>query len=166
VPSCYAQGYGLPIGNLSSQHFANFFLHGLDHHIKQKLKIAGYVRYMDDLLLLDDDKTKLWGALQEIVPFLENILHLQINVPATCLAPVTEGVPFLGFRLYPERTLLQKNRWQRFKTKFRQRQEQYLAGEISCDALVESVQSMHNFVCLGDTYRLRRKFLDKYAIEV
>ncbi len=64
-------GKGIPIGNLTSQHFANFYLTGLDHFIKNYLRIEGYVRYMDDLVLLADEKETLWGAAANIDAYLD-----------------------------------------------------------------------------------------------
>jgi RNA-directed DNA polymerase len=100
---------GVPIGNLTSQYFANHYLAGLDHFIKEQLRIKSYVRYMDDMILWHEDKKELQKALQEIEDFVENKLccHLkpiQLNRTKT-------GLPFLGYHIFPYYMhLLQKSK--------------------------------------------------------
>jgi len=166
VPPHYSQGKGLPIGNLTSQHFANYFLTPLDHHIKENLRIKAYLRYMDDLLLAAKEKVILWKAYQEIDLFLRESLGLYINFPATHLAPVSQGAPFLGFKIYPEKMLLQKKNWKRFKDRYLQRARQWKQGEISSEKLVQSIASMEGFLAIGNTYRLRKKFFENHSFEV
>ena len=96
-------GKGIPIGNLTSQHFANFYLTGLDHFIKEYLRIEGYVRYMDDLVLFDDEKETLWDACMRIERYLKENLRLRIKSGGLLLASVYQGLPFLGFRLASSR---------------------------------------------------------------
>ncbi|HPV04631.1 MAG TPA: reverse transcriptase/maturase family protein [Myxococcota bacterium] len=95
-----ATGKGLPIGNLTSQHFANYYLTCLDHFIKDDLRMPAYVRYMDDGLMFGDDKAELQGAFSRVVEFLEDRLKLQIKDEVTLLAPVSEGISFVGFRVW------------------------------------------------------------------
>lgn len=164
-PDC-STGYGLPVGNLTSQHFANFYLSPLDYHIKQQLNIKHYIRYMDDMLLLANDKTTLWDTFQESLHFLHDVLELNINERATLLSTVYRGVPFLGFNLFPNKRRIRKQNWNRFKKKFRTRQKQYLQGKISREHLIDSITSMTEFINTGDTCRLRRKFVDNFALEL
>lgn len=95
-----APGKGIPIGNLTSQHFANFYLTGLDNFIKNCLRIKGYVRYMDDLVLFADEKETLWDAATTIEAYLDKKLHLNIKSGSLLLAPVSQGLAFLGFRIF------------------------------------------------------------------
>ena len=92
---------GLPIGNLSSQFWANVYLDPLDHFALALPGVGASLRYMDDLLLLGDDKTSLWRAFEGISDFAQQRLRLQLKTEATMLAPVTEGIPWLGFRVFP-----------------------------------------------------------------
>lgn len=100
---------GLPIGNLTSQYFANHYLSGLDHFIKEELKIKAYARYMDDMVLWSQDKQELQTARLAITDFVEERLccalkPLQLN--RTRL-----GLPFLGYRVHPHyMRLLQKSK--------------------------------------------------------
>lgn len=108
-------GKGLPIGALTSQHFANFLLGALDHHVKQHLHVAGYVRYMDDLLLFGDARAALWAVRDAVAAFLAGELRLELKARATVLLPVSEGVPFLGLRLYPGVVRFGHSRARRFR---------------------------------------------------
>ena len=94
-------GRGLPIGNLTSQHFANFYLAPLDHFIQEELRVRGYIRYMDDLLLFADSKVELRRHGLAIARFLRDRLDLSLKDEVTVLALVTEGIPFLGLRVFP-----------------------------------------------------------------
>jgi RNA-directed DNA polymerase len=110
-------GKGIPIGNLTSQYFANFYLSGLDHFIKEYLRIKGYVRYMDDLVLFADEKDTLWKALGQIEEYLEKKLCLKFNQEGTLLAPVSEGLSFLGLRVFPGVIRIARRGWRRFRCK-------------------------------------------------
>lgn len=166
VPPTYRSGCGLPIGNLTSQHFANYYLSSLDHYIKETLHIKEYLRYMDDMLFLSNDKMQLWDCFQEIRLHLQEILELTVNEKSSVLAPVTQGMPFLGFKIYPNRTWVQKSKWRRFKKKLLKRQSEYARGQIDKEYLTQSVAGMLDFLSYGDTYVLRKNFIDRYAIEV
>lgn len=114
-----AQGRGLPIGNLTSQHYANLYLSELDHHIKGALRVKGYLRYMDDFVLFGDTKADLKALKVEIARFLSERLKLQLREDATRLAPVRIGLPFLGFRLWPHLTRLDGARVRRLSRKLK-----------------------------------------------
>jgi len=92
--------HGLPIGNLTSQIFASWMLDPLDHFVKETLRVPGYVRYMDDLLLFADSKAFLREAAREVRCFLERF-RLRLHGRKTRTIPLRQGVNFLGFRSYP-----------------------------------------------------------------
>ena len=92
---------GLPIGNLTSQFWANVYLDPLDHVACGLPGVKACLRYMDDLLLLAEDKAALWSALDAISDFAGQKLRLHLKHNATMVAPVTEGIPWLGFRVFP-----------------------------------------------------------------
>lgn len=103
---------GLPIGNLTSQYFANHFLSGLDHFIKEQLHIRGYVRYMDDMVLWADEKQKLKTAQVHIQAHVREQLRSELKPPQLNRSRL--GLPFLGYRVFPHHVrLLQKSK-QRF----------------------------------------------------
>jgi RNA-directed DNA polymerase len=108
------EGKGLPIGNLTSQHFANYYLDSLDHYCVETLKTKGFVRYMDDILLFSHTKNHLLEMLGEVTCYISNQLRQEIKHSATRLAPVSHGVPFLGFRIYPNCIRFDSGRKHRF----------------------------------------------------
>ena len=95
----YKKGKGIPIGNMTSQIFAIFYLNGLDHFIKEKLHIKYYIRYMDDLVLLHEDKEYLKECLEKITIFLKEKCALNLHPKKTRIYPFKkEGLNFLGYR--------------------------------------------------------------------
>ncbi len=92
---------GLPIGNLSSQFFANVFLDDLDQHVKHQLHARRYVRYVDDFILLDESAQALNQALASIERFLPERLHARLNPRKTVLQPVARGIDFVGHVIAP-----------------------------------------------------------------
>lgn len=95
----YKKGKGFPIGNMTSQIFANIYLNELDHFIKEVLKIKYYIRYMDDGVLIHRDINYLKYCLKEIIKVL-NRYKLDINYKKTCINSIKDGIDFLGFRFY------------------------------------------------------------------
>ena len=91
------EGKGLAIGNLTSQYFANLYLSPLDHFIKQTLRIKGYVRYMDDMIIFANQKDELWGFLFEIDHFVRSVLKLNLKFSIVEVYHTEIGIPFLGF---------------------------------------------------------------------
>ena len=153
-------GVGLPIGNLTSQHFANLYLGELDHQVKERLRVAGYLRYMDDLLLFAQDKPTLHLHLAEIRRFLAERLRLGLKESATMIAPVTEGIPFLGFRVYPGTVRLNQRTRRRFRTQMRALERGASLGALDVDALGNRAASLFAHVAHGDSFRLRREVAD------
>jgi hypothetical protein len=148
---------GLPIGNLTSQFWGNIYLHPLDHCIKRELHCAGYVRYVDDLLLFADNKAVLWSWLQAMQQRLA-LLRLTLH-PGAHPRPVTEGIPFLGFTIFPERRRLKRRKGIQFQGKLRSLLQSWQAGMISTDELVASIDGWVNHVRYGNTVGLRKEML-------
>lgn len=149
-------GKGLPIGNLTSQHFANHYLSPLDHFIKEKLRVPGYVRYMDDFLLFSDSKNFLRGAHQTINEFVERNLKLTLKSEATVHAPVSEGIPFLGLRLWPQIVRLDGSGKRRLIRALRAGAEGLVSGRLDEDDLAASLRSRLGHAEHADTLGLRR----------
>ena len=90
---------GLPIGNLTSQLWANIYLDSLDQFVKRELKCRAYVRYCDDFLLFHDDKATLHAWKAAVQDHLHG-LRLDLNWHRAQISPTRDGIPFLGFRLF------------------------------------------------------------------
>ena len=123
-------GRGVPIGSLMSQHFANFYLGGLDRWVKENARIPGYVRYMDDMALWADDKETLKQALVGMVELLRDELALEPK-PAPYLNRTKHGMEFLGCRVFPGRLALSARNRKRVRRKLAGLEQQFEAGEIS-----------------------------------
>ncbi len=109
---------GLPIGNLSSQLFANFYLSELDHYVIEKLKFPNYVRYMDDILVFADDRNNLRDARVKILEKLST-LRLKPNIKKDAIQKNTQGVDFLGFRFSDSGIRIRNQNLNRFRRKLR-----------------------------------------------
>ena len=138
-------GKGLPIGNLTSQYFANLYLNELDWYITESLRQEAYVRYMDDELVFANDKSTLWWLLTKIQTFLAEHLKLTLKERATQIVPVTEGINYLGMRVYPNTIRLQHKSKSKFIRKMHQAKE------------IDSVAASIAHVSHANTLRLRQK---------
>lgn len=108
---------GLPIGNLTSQFFANIYLNELDHFIINSMGFKKYIRYVDDFIILNEDKDNLIKAITEVDLFLINNLKLCLCKEKTILQPIERGVDFLGYFIKPTHTLVRQKVVKRFKNK-------------------------------------------------
>jgi RNA-directed DNA polymerase len=154
---------GLPIGNLTSQFWANVYLNQLDHFVKRVLGCPAYLRYVDDFLLFAEDKATLWQWRAAIIDFLAG-LRLTLHEQRCHPQPVTEGIPFLGFVVYPQHRLLKRRKGIEYRRRFRQRLLAYRQGRLSLDQLTASVQGWVNHVRYADTYRLRVSLFRSHPI--
>ncbi|MGK5092739.1 reverse transcriptase domain-containing protein [Deltaproteobacteria bacterium TL4] len=151
-------GKGVPIGNLTSQHFANLYLGELDQLLKSGSGVKGYLRYMDDLLCFGNSKGELDERKTQIEAFLQYPLKLELKTKASRLAPVSEGIPFLGVRIFPATIRLQRERWIRFQRKLKQREKELTHGLLEEDQFLHSVRGLIEQARWGDTLRLRQGF--------
>jgi len=148
---------GLPIGNLTSQFWANVYLNPFDHFVKRELGCLAYLRYVDDFVLFADDKAELQAWLAAIVTRLAR-LRLTIH-PGAQARPVTEGLPFLGFTVFPAYRRLKRRKGVAFARRYRQLRSAYRSREITLEQLTASVRGWINHARYGDTWGLRRALL-------
>ena len=154
-------GVGLPIGNLTSQHFANFFLGAADHFVLEGLRPEGYCRYMDDFLLFGPDRDRLRRWRDAADDYLGEQLDLTLKAEATRLDRVSSGVPFLGFRIWPRTVRLDAARARRFRRKVRAIDAQLHAGGMDDDEAARCAASLVGWTLHGDTRSFRRSFFAK-----
>lgn len=144
---------GLPIGNLTSQYFANHYLTGLDHFIKEKLRVRAYVRYMDDMVLWHDQKCALQKAEVEIRNFVDTQLRCELKPEA--LNRSAGGLPFLGYHVFPHHVrLLQKSK-QRFLKKMKIVDAHFHAGVWSEARCQRCAMSLLAFIRHADAKKLQ-----------
>jgi len=156
-----SSGKGLPIGNLTSQWLANLYLDPIDHWLKEERRAPGYVRYMDDLAVWADSKDFLWELVAGLDERLRVRLGLELKREATVVAPCSEGVPLLGWRIYPNLLRVQGARLRRTRRLLRRREEECAAGiiaEAELQAAARSMAAPRAF--LGGGPRLARESAD------
>jgi hypothetical protein len=149
---------GLPIGNLTSQFWANVYMNGLDHFIKRELRCPGYVRYVDDLLLFADDKRRLWDWKEQLEQRLAG-LRLTIHSGAHP-RPVGEGIPFLGFTVFPDRRRLKRRKGVNFQRHLHDMIKDYADGLVSAPHIAMSIDGWCNHVRYANTIGLVKNLLE------
>ena len=125
-------GRGIPIGSLISQLSANIYLNPLDHFIKECIGAEFYVRYMDDFIIISDDKRKLWDILADIKWFVECQLKLKLN-PKTKIYPASRGIDFAGYRIFTDYLLPRKRNVKAAKLRFKDISWKYRHGRASIE---------------------------------
>jgi RNA-directed DNA polymerase len=155
---------GLPIGNLTSQFWANVYLHELDEFVKHQLRCRAYLRYMDDVVLFSDDKGQLHAWQSAIRSFLADRLRLAMHPGKSVIFPSAVGIDFCGFRIFPTHRRLRRSSVRRFVKRFRRQREAYRYGEMCLADMSNSVRSWIAHAAHGDTWRLRRRIFADYPI--
>lgn len=146
--------HGLPIGNLTSQFFANVFLDQLDHFVKDHLQVKRYLRYVDDFCVFHDDKECLTDLRAEISHFLLS-LRLRLNEGKSRVRRVKEGIEFLGFVVLPDRMRLNRRAVRQQRKRIKRLQQGYGSGTLSWDKVKASLQAWNAHAAHGDTWQLR-----------
>jgi hypothetical protein len=153
---------GLPIGNLTSQFWSNCFMNPLDHFALNELGCRFYLRYVDDFALFSNSKRELWAWKRAI---REKLAELRLTAHAGAqVTPVTEGIPWLGWVVSPQRRRLKARNAVKFSRRLERNLDLYQAGQISFAELDSSVQGWINHVRYGDTWGLRRHILGAHPI--
>lgn len=158
-----ALGKGMPIGNLVSQHLANFYLGCFDHWIKEECRVSAYLRYMDDFILFGHDKAYLKEKLSMIEHFLLDKLALTIKTTIQ-INRCTRGMPFLGYRIFPHIIRLSPSSRKRFESKFRKYEEKWQMGDWSTSVLVRHMEPLIEFTRAADTIDFRRNIINQYGV--
>jgi len=143
-----ASGHGLPIGSLMSQHFANFYLGFLDRFVKETLRVRGYVRYMDDLVLWDHDRDRLVGVEAGCRRFLTDALALEFK--PTTVAASARGLDFLGCRILPTHTLLSRRSRRRYGRRVRLLSRALRLGQLDERGLQARLEAATAFARAAD----------------
>ncbi len=149
---------GLPIGNLTSQFWANVYLDPFDHHFRDELGVPGYIRSVDDFLEFSDDKEALAAWLDVARQQLAR-LRLEINERKSRIYPVGEGIPFLGFRVFPRQRRLLSKSVKRARRRLARLAEAHRRGEIDMKGVSRSVAAWIAHAAHGNTEGLRRRVL-------
>lgn len=148
---------GLPIGNLTSQFFANLYLNELDYFVKFDLREKYYLRYMDDFLIFGNEKERLHRLKDEMGDFLEKNLCLNLHPKKSVVLLAKLGVNFCGFRIFKYYRRLRKGNIKLFVRRMKKQREQFRKGQIEIRDVSNSLQCWIAHASYGNTYNLRRR---------
>ncbi len=157
-----APGRGVPIGNLTSQYFANHYLGLLDHHVKERLRYRRYVRYMDDFVVWSADKAGLLAVREEIKGFLRARLGLELKIAS--LNVCGRGMTFLGYRVLPEDVRLARRSRDRFRRKASQYVRLHEAGVWDEAELACHMEPLLAFVRRGASRSFRERVITESGL--
>jgi retron-type reverse transcriptase len=148
---------GIPLGNLTSQHFANIYLNPFDKFIKHKLKAKYYIRYTDDFVILDTNRDYLEKIINLIEEFLNDNLKLSLHPNKIIIRKHHQGIDFLGYVSLPHcRILRTKTKIRMFK-KIKSKIEDFKNGKISEESLNQTIQSYLGVLSHCNSYKLKKK---------
>ncbi len=148
---------GIPIGNLTSQFFANIYLDKLDQYIKHTLQIPFYLRYADDFVLLSPDKEYLEKLVGQIQMYLQKELDLELHPNKIVYRKFASGVDFLGYIIFPRYILPRTKTKQRLLKKIQSKIQEYKTGKITYERLNQTIQSYLGYIGHANTYEFRQK---------
>ena len=148
---------GIPIGNLTSQYFANIYLNEFDYFMKQRLKVKFYIRYADDFVVLSSDKFYLEQLITPIQQFLASELDLELHPNKIIFRKFSSGVDFLGYVIFPYCILPRTKTKRRLLRKIRTRIKEYKAGKITIEKLNQTIQSYLGYLGHANTYKFKRQ---------
>ena len=160
----YAPGKGLPIGALTSQHFANAYLGEVDRLLLEQCRVAGYVRYMDDSIWWDQDRAAVRRALQFVREHLESRLRLTIKEPVR-VGRSRDGLSFSRYRIRPNRLLLSRRRKRRYAERRQAWERAYLDDRIDGRTLQAGYTSALAITAHADAAAWRREQLHRHGLE-
>lgn len=163
-------GKGMPLGNLTSQFFANVFLNELDHFVKEKLRAKYYVRYVDDFVILHHSPKILRQYMKEIDIFLRDNLALELHPEKSRIIPLSMGTEFLGMRIFLHHKLIKEKNLRKFYRKINSLYIDYDSGLVNYDTIYDSLEGWSAYANNANTYKLKKRILqsveDKFSREI
>lgn len=149
----------MPLGNLTSQFFANIYLNELDYFIKNELKAKYYIRYVDDFVVLHKSKEQLEKWKEQISKFLQTELKIELHPDKSKITPLSKGIDFVGFRNFYYHRLVRKRNVRKMKRKI----DNLKNSRISYWKLMESYQGWQAYVKWSDSFNLRKEILKEIS---
>lgn len=150
---------GIPIGNLTSQFFGNYYLNDLDHFLKDQ-KAMAYIRYMDDFVVFGDSSQSLWALEGQVRAFLTTE-RLAIHPRKCWVQPSRTGVEFLGYRLWPYRRKLRADNGYQFRRRLKKMARRYKQGQLTLADVRQQVACWQGHAKHGETQVLQQHIFDK-----
>lgn len=155
----YSDNVGIPIGNYTSQFFANIYMNELDQFVKRTLKIRYYTRYMDDFIILAKTKNDCIFIKKQIEDFLNLKLHLFLNDKSKYY-PYTMGVNFCGYRIFTTHRLLRLDSKKKIKRKVKHWNKLYKNKKLDCQHALQCINSWLGHSSHCNSYKLQNKVLN------
>ncbi len=153
---------GMPLGNLTSQFFANLYLNELDQFVKHKLKAKYYIRYVDDFVILHEDKKQLEKWKIEIDNFLKERLDLELHPSKSNVLKLNSGINFLGFRIFYHYRLIRKNNLKNFERKFNKIRILFDEEVIGREKALHSLEGWLAYCSHANTYKYRKHIIRNF----
>lgn len=153
---------GMPIGNLTSQLFANIYLNDLDHFIKHELRAKFYLRYVDDFIILDISKDRLMRFRKKINGFLKERLNLELHKEKSQVYPLYKGIGLLGFRAFYHYRLPEKRNLVKLEKRMLVFKHLHENGNIPIDIVAKSLDGWIAYAEHANTFKLRNRLVEKY----
>lgn len=155
---------GMPLGNLTSQFFANVYLNELDQFIKHKLRAKYYIRYVDDFVMFHQSRKVLQEYKEEIDCFLRDNLDLRLHPDKSQVLKLEKGISFLGFRVFYHHKLLVKKNMRKFEKKMEQMKHLYREGKIEREKVIEKFEGWLAYASHANTYKYRKRMTSKFNL--
>jgi retron-type reverse transcriptase len=159
-----AEGKGIPIGNLTSQMFANIYMGEFDHFVKHSLRVKRYARYTDDFVVVSGDKAYLESLLPPMRDFLKERLKLELHPQKVTIRKYRQGADFLGYVVLPHNVAVRTRTKKRMFRKMADRAAAYHSGEISKAAFEGALNSYLGVLSHADAHELSERFRNQFWV--
>ena len=157
-----AERKGMPLGNLTSQFFANVYLNELDQFVKKQLKAEYYLRYVDDFVIIHNSKEQLQNYKEEINQFLSENLALVLHPDKSKIIPLHRGIEFLGVKTFLHHKLIKKKNLRKFKRKLSILCSEYTENKASYDRIYDFMEGWNAYAQYANTYKLRKRMMQNF----
>ncbi len=158
------ESIGIPLGNVTSQLFANVYLHELDHFVKQELKEKYYLRYCDDFIVLSNDKLHLEALIVSIREFLAKNLRLELHPKKVIIRKLQQGIDFVGYVVFEKHVLVRTRSKQRMKRRLKKGFEKYLIGAVEATSMDQMLQSYLGILSHANQHNLSQAIKNAYWV--
>lgn len=157
---------GLPIGNLTSQIFANIYMNEFDQYVKRELKVKYYGRYSDDFVIVSTNKKELENILDKVGIFLKTKLALDLHPNKISIRKLHSGIDFLGYVVFPHHILLRTKTKNRISKNLDFKIKDYVAGKTGKENLESVLYSYLGTLSHADTYSFSEKLKNDYFFKM
>lgn len=154
-------GKGIPLGNATSQLFANIYLNELDNYCKRKLKIKFYVRYMDDVVAIIDGKENAKNVMNEMVAYVNAHLNLTASIKKTKIFPLAQGVNAFGYKVYTTHRLLRNDSKKKIKRKMKKMKRLIVEGRLEKEKAEQIFNSWYGHSKHANSFNFIRSLISK-----